>query len=65
MKLIIKIIGCMVVSAFLYAIPMVLAASLCFNWDGFWKLLYLTIGFAEYIALAALVYYYTENGEEK
>lgn len=65
MKLIIKVIGCMVVSAFLYAIPMVLAASLCFNWDGFWKLLYSVFGVAEYIALTAFVYGYTENGEEK
>ena len=56
MSKIIKVIGTITFAAVMYGIPIAIACSFFLGWYGFIKLLLVTVGFAQYLCLAAIVY---------
>ena len=63
MTKIIKIIGSAIFAAVMYAVPIMLACAFCFNWNGFYKLIWLIIGAGQYLCLAILVYSEAQRDE--
>ena len=60
MTTIIKVIGCIVLSLILYAIPVLLVCSIAYKWDDFVTIVLFILAFGEFCALWNAIYNATE-----
>lgn len=58
---IVKIIGSFVVTAILFAIPILTTCAFVLHWDGFWQFLFVIFSMAEFITLLGAITEYIDK----
>ena len=55
MKVIVYFIGLLIVAAILYAIPIITACSIIYEWDGLLRILLIMASIIEFLGLSVLI----------
>lgn len=63
MKNIVNVIGTFVVTAILYAIPILTACSFIYEWDGFFQVMLIVASMIEFCGLSVLIADKVSRGE--
>ena len=63
MKYIVYIIGVFVLTAILYAIPIITACSIIYEWDGLLRILLIMASIIEFLGLSVLIMDKVDEGE--
>ena len=65
MNSLIRIIGSMVLSLVLYAIPILLACSFCLGWNGYVSFAFIIVSFTEFYFLAEFIFSNSKEDKKK
>ena len=63
METIVYTIGMFIVTAILYAIPIITACSIIYEWDGFLRILLIMASIIEFLGLSVLIMDKVDEGE--
>ena len=62
---ILRVIGAIVVSLFMYCTPVITTIAALRHWDSFWQWLLFIASSGELVTLISLVYYFASGSEDK
>ena len=62
---VLRVIGAIVVSLFMYCIPVITTIAAMHHWDSFWQWLLFIISSGELALLFALIYYFASESEDE